>query len=249
MSLLTARRPPRRTLVVVVLPVSDGGVAPAVTVGVRAGPGGESARARLRRQRAGPVRRCARALQHDGLQVSTSRHHPDWAALLRAVDVVTANARAREVLAPLDGAQVHFGDWVPYAYRLKWLAHCDVVVTRLRETPGPLADGRAALEPPRPRFPWSTTTVELAAVLDELDPPHAKQEAFVRRHHLLRRSSRPRGVEQSLLGAVHLLGRVRAKGLRGTAVVARDRHLQPFAALPRRCRASRRAGSPAAGAS
>lgn len=43
-------------------------------------------------------------------------------------------AHARKVLAPLEGSQVHFVDWVPYDARLAWYAHADVVVTM--NTPG-----------------------------------------------------------------------------------------------------------------
>ncbi len=38
-------------------------------------------------------------------------------------------ARARQVLAPLTGSQVHFVDWVPYDTRTQWYAHADITVS------------------------------------------------------------------------------------------------------------------------
>ncbi len=190
-------------------------------------------------------------------------------------------ARARAALAPLDGSQVHFVDWVAYDTRREWYSHADVAVTfnvqglenryswrtrladfvaaelpvitnggdplgedvlaaggafrsadraedlvevvrRLHERPAPLADARAALADLHPRFSWRASTSELADLLDVIEPSHAREEAFVRLHHLSRRSSRPRGVERALLGAAHVLRRVREEGVSGTAAVLQD---------------------------
>lgn len=198
--------------------------------------------------------------------------------------------RARKALAPLDGSQVHFVDWVPYEERLAWYDHADVLITintpglenlyswrtrladfiaaerpvvtnggdplgdqvltaggafrvndraddlaevvrHLRAHPELLDAARTVLATLRGRFDWKETTAQLANVLATIDPSHAAEEAFVRAHHLQRRTSRPAGIGARLLRAAHLAERVRVEGARGTAAVLRERAAAGLAQL------------------
>lgn len=96
------------------------------------------------------------------------------------------------------------------------------VIRRLRDTPSTLHEARRALEALRERYTWEETTKELATLLQS-SKAHAEEERFAKDNHLQLRCSRAKGTELVLMQGAHLLQRAREEGLRGMAVILRDR--------------------------